>query len=36
VSHRGTVHRFHSRHLELIGDGEWRLGPLTVPVETSL
>jgi vitamin B12/bleomycin/antimicrobial peptide transport system ATP-binding/permease protein len=29
VSHRGTVHQFHRRHLELIGDGQWRLGRLT-------
>jgi vitamin B12/bleomycin/antimicrobial peptide transport system ATP-binding/permease protein len=25
VSHRGTVQQFHGRHLELVGDGEWRL-----------
>jgi vitamin B12/bleomycin/antimicrobial peptide transport system ATP-binding/permease protein len=28
VSHRSTVEQFHGRHLELIGDGEWRLDPL--------
>ena len=25
VSHRATVEQFHGRHLELVGDGEWRL-----------
>jgi putative ATP-binding cassette transporter len=29
VSHRATVEQFHGRHLELIGDGEWRLEPLS-------
>ena len=29
VSHRSTVEQFHGRQLELIGDGEWRLDPLT-------
>ena len=28
VSHRSTVAQFHGRHLELVGDGEWRLDPL--------
>lgn len=28
VSHRATVERFHSRRLELTGDGEWRLDRL--------
>ena len=28
VSHRATVERFHARHLELVGRGEWRLEPL--------
>jgi putative ATP-binding cassette transporter len=28
VSHRNTVGRFHGRHLELVGDGEWRLDAL--------
>jgi putative ATP-binding cassette transporter len=28
VSHRGTVEQFHDRHLELVGDGEWRLDAL--------
>jgi vitamin B12/bleomycin/antimicrobial peptide transport system ATP-binding/permease protein len=28
VSHRGTVEQFHRRHLELVGDGEWRLDAL--------
>ena len=26
VSHRATVDRHHERHLELLGDGAWRLG----------
>jgi putative ATP-binding cassette transporter len=26
VSHRNTVHQFHHRHLELTGDGQWRIG----------
>ena len=29
VSHRSTVAQFHGRHLELVGDGEWRLDRLT-------
>jgi putative ATP-binding cassette transporter len=28
VSHRGTLEQFHDRHLELVGDGEWRLDAL--------
>jgi putative ATP-binding cassette transporter len=28
VSHRATVDQFHRRHLELVGDGEWRLDRL--------
>jgi vitamin B12/bleomycin/antimicrobial peptide transport system ATP-binding/permease protein len=28
VSHRSTVERFHGRHLELVGDGAWRLHAL--------
>ena len=28
VSHRASVHQFHGRRLELVGDGEWRLGRL--------
>ena len=28
VSHRSTVEQFHARHLELVGDGEWRLDAL--------
>jgi putative ATP-binding cassette transporter len=28
VSHRSTLEQFHGRHLELVGDGEWRLDPL--------
>jgi putative ATP-binding cassette transporter len=28
VSHRTTVEQFHSRRLELMGDGEWRLDSL--------
>ena len=26
VTHRGTVNRHHRKHLELLGEGEWRLG----------
>ncbi|MGV0660914.1 ATP-binding cassette domain-containing protein, partial [Mycolicibacterium pulveris] len=26
VSHRSTVEQHHTRELELLGDGEWRLG----------
>ena len=26
VSHRPSVEQHHQRHLELLGDGEWRLG----------
>lgn len=26
VSHRPSVDRYHEKHLELLGDGEWRLG----------
>jgi vitamin B12/bleomycin/antimicrobial peptide transport system ATP-binding/permease protein len=29
VSHRATVEQFHTRQLELVGGGEWRLEPLT-------
>jgi vitamin B12/bleomycin/antimicrobial peptide transport system ATP-binding/permease protein len=35
VSHRSTVEQHHRRRLELLGDGGWRLGPVTeepVPV----
>lgn len=28
VSHRSTVEQFHGRHLELVGEGEWRLDAL--------
>lgn len=28
VSHRGTVEQFHGRHLELVGQGDWRLDAL--------
>jgi vitamin B12/bleomycin/antimicrobial peptide transport system ATP-binding/permease protein len=34
VSHRDTVERFHRRHLELAGGGEWRLDPSTCGAET--
>jgi putative ATP-binding cassette transporter len=26
VSHRSTVEQHHTHELELLGDGEWRLG----------
>ena len=26
VSHRPTVEQHHERHLQLLGEGEWRLG----------
>ena len=29
VSHRPTVDRYHLQHLELLGDGAWRLGRVT-------
>lgn len=34
VTHRSTVHRHHNTHLELLGEGKWRLGPVdeTAPV----
>lgn len=28
VSHRNTVEQFHGRHLELVGEGQWRLDAL--------
>ena len=28
VSHRPSVDRYHEQHLELLGGGEWRLGPV--------
>jgi putative ATP-binding cassette transporter len=28
VSHRDTVDQHHDRQLELLGDGDWRLGRL--------
>lgn len=28
VSHRPSVDKYHERHLELLGEGEWRLGPV--------
>jgi vitamin B12/bleomycin/antimicrobial peptide transport system ATP-binding/permease protein len=28
VSHRSTVERHHNQRLELLGEGQWRLGPL--------
>ena len=31
VSHRASVRQFHNRRLELVGDGEWRLGRLASP-----
>lgn len=29
VSHRGAVEQFHGRHLELVGDEQWRLDALS-------
>jgi putative ATP-binding cassette transporter len=35
VTHRSTVNRHHDRHLELLGEGRWRFGPLEgAPVGT--
>jgi vitamin B12/bleomycin/antimicrobial peptide transport system ATP-binding/permease protein len=31
VSHRPTVDRYHQQHLELLGDGAWRLGRVGEP-----
>lgn len=31
VSHRASVRQFHNRRLELVGDGQWRLGRLASP-----
>ncbi|MDX1891700.1 ABC transporter ATP-binding protein/permease [Mycolicibacterium sp. 050158] len=31
VSHHGSVHRHHDRHLELLGDGGWRLHSIAAP-----
>ena len=31
VSHRHTVEQHHTRHLELLGEGEWRLGRIAGP-----
>jgi len=31
VSHRPTVDRYHEQHLELLGDGAWRLGRVDRP-----
>jgi putative ATP-binding cassette transporter len=28
VTHRTTVNRHHEKHLELLGEGRWRLGPV--------
>src|SRR5262249_32383608 len=28
VSHRGAVEQHHAHHLELLGEGQWRLGPV--------
>jgi len=28
VSHRPTVEQHHKRHLELLGEAQWRLGPV--------
>lgn len=40
VSHRSSVDRHHSKHLELLGDGRWRLGAVEgghpVPAGTEL
>ncbi len=32
VTHRSTVNRHHDQHLQLLGDGRWRFGPLGAPV----
>jgi putative ATP-binding cassette transporter len=29
VSHRPAVELFHERHLQLLGGGPWRLGPVS-------
>ncbi|WKG01467.1 ABC transporter ATP-binding protein/permease [Mycolicibacterium sp. HK-90] len=31
VTHRSTVHRHHNTHLELLGEGRWRLGRVEEP-----
>jgi putative ATP-binding cassette transporter len=31
VSHRPAVEQHHGKHLELLGNGRWRLGPVTGP-----
>ncbi|MFM9034192.1 MAG: ABC transporter ATP-binding protein/permease [Mycobacterium sp.] len=31
VSHRPAVDTYHQQHLELLGEGEWRLGPVRGP-----
>ena len=36
VSHRPTVDRYHERHLELLGDGAWRLGTVEGREPTSV
>ena len=28
VTHRSTVNRHHEQHLELLGEGRWRFGPV--------
>ena len=34
VSHRSTVEQHHDQHLELLGDGEWRLGRVRATTRT--
>jgi ABC-type uncharacterized transport system fused permease/ATPase subunit len=29
IGHHGTVEQHHQRHLELLGNGAWRLGTVT-------
>jgi putative ATP-binding cassette transporter len=31
VSHRPAVEQHHGKHLELLGNGRWRLGPVAGP-----
>jgi putative ATP-binding cassette transporter len=31
VGHRSSLLQYHEQRLELLGEGRWRLGPLTLP-----